>query len=287
MFELMKKSFSNALRDMIVDPEIDKRIDMIPNSLSESGYDAWGLNPEWTKWTISIARFLYDKWFRVETFGIENVPEGRVLIIGNHSGQLPLDGAMVGLAMALEANPPRAIRAMVERWFPTLPIVSTLFYRNGQVVGTRRNCIKLLENDESILVFPEGVGGSGKLYWDRYHLQRFGYGFLRLALRTHTPIIPVGIVGSEETYPAVYNIKTLAKLLGFPYFPITPFWPFLGPLGLLPLPTKIRLYFDEPIYFEGNPDDPDEKLKPQVETVRSAIRKMITFGLESRQGLFK
>ncbi|MFC1849405.1 lysophospholipid acyltransferase family protein [candidate division CSSED10-310 bacterium] len=278
MFESLKDTFVQQLRELVVDPEVDRRIDQIPNRLSESGYDAWGLNPEWTKWSISLVRWLYEKYFRVEVFGIEHVPQGRVLLVANHSGQLPLDGMMIGLAMALEADPPRAIRAMVEKWFPTLPLISTFFHRNGQVVGTPRNCIKLLENDEAVLVFPEGVGGSGKLIWKKYQLQRFGYGFMRLALRAGTPIVPIAVVGSEETYPGLYNIK--------PYFPITPTWPWLGPLGLIPLPTKIRLYFDEPIIFEGNPDDPDEMLQPKVEIVRSSIQKMIQFGLETRPSVF-
>lgn len=286
MLEALKSVIGKKLRDFVVDPDIDKRIDQIPNKLSESGYDAWGLNPEWTKWSLSLVHFLYEKYFRVETFGIEHVPQGRVLLVANHAGQLPLDGMMVGIAMALEANPPRAIRAMVEKWFPTLPLISTFFNRNGQVVGTPRNAIKLLENEEAVLVFPEGVGGSGKLIWNRYQLQRFGYGFMRLALRTKTPIVPIGIVGSEETYPGVYNVEPLAKIAGFPYFPITPTFPLLGPLGLLPLPTKIRIYFDEPILFEGDPDDPDEKLSPKVETVRYSIQKMIQFGLETRPSIF-
>jgi len=286
MLDFLKEAIGNKLRELVVDPEVDKRIDQIPNRLSATGYDAWGLNPEWAKWSISIVKHVYENYFRVETQGIEHVPPGRVLLVGNHSGQLPLDGMMIGLALALEADPPRAIRAMVEKWFPTLPLISTFFHRNGQVVGTPRNCIKLLENEEAVLVFPEGVGGSGKLIYNRYQLQKFGYGFMRLALRTNTPIVPIAVVGAEETYPGVYNVKPLAKLAGFPYFPITPTWPFLGPLGLIPLPTKIRLFFDEPIFFEGDPDEPDDVIREKVEIVRSAIHKMIQFGLETRPSIF-
>lgn len=286
MFELLKETVGQRLRELVVDPDVDKRIDMLPNKLGEFGYDAWGLNPEWAKWSLSLIKFLYEKWFRVEVFDINKVPPGRVLLVANHSGQLPFDGAMIGAAMALEADPPRAIRAMVEKWFPTLPLISTILYRNGQVVGTPQNCIKLLENEEAVLVFPEGIRGSGKLIWNKYELQQFGYGFMRLAMRTKTPIVPMAVVGAEESYPGLYNIKSIAKLTGFPYFPITPTWPLLGPLGLIPLPTRIRIYFDDPITFDGDPDDPDEKLTHNVEIVRSTIGKMIQFGLEKRENIF-
>jgi 1-acyl-sn-glycerol-3-phosphate acyltransferase len=278
----------SRLRDIVVDPEVEKKIDGIPNRLSESGYDAWGFSPEYAKWSLSVFKILYEKWFRVETFGIENIPKkGRLLLVGNHSGQLPLDGVMVGAALALEAKPPRAIRALIEKWFPTLPVISEFMARCGQVVGTPANCVKLLENDEVILVFPEGVSGSGKLVWNRYHLQKFGYGFMRLALKTGTPILPVAIIGGEETYPALYNWKLIARLAAFPYFPVTPTFPFLGPLGLIPFPAKFRIFFDEPILFEGDPDAPDAVLQEKVDIVRSAIQKMIHFGLETRTGIFR
>lgn len=287
MFDTLTTAVTETLRDLIVDPEVERKVDAIPNVLSDSGYDAWGFNPEWPKWSLSVVKHIYDKWFRVEVSGIENVPSGRVLLIGNHSGQLPLDGMLIASAMVFECDPPRATRAQVERWFPTLPVLSKFFARNGQVVGTPKNCQKLLENDECILVFPEGITGSGKLFRKRYQLQKFGYGFMRLALRTKTPIVPVAVVGAEETYPAIFNLEPLARLLGFPYFPITPTFPLMGPLGVIPFPSKIRIYFDEPIRFEGDPDEPDEEIDAKVETVRSAIKRMIQYGLETRQSVFK
>jgi 1-acyl-sn-glycerol-3-phosphate acyltransferase len=287
MLNAIKGMLVEKLREAVVNPEVERKLDRIPTRLSESGYDAWGLSPEYAKWSLSLLKFFYEKWFRVETFGIENVPQGRVLLVSNHAGQLPLDGVMIGASLMLEADPPRATRALIEKWFPTLPVVSEFMARNGQVVGTPANCIKLLENEEAILVFPEGVSGSGKLIWNRYRLQKFGYGFMRLALRTHTPVVPIAVIGGEETYPAFYNAKIVARLAEFPYFPVTPTFPFLGPLGFIPFPTKFRIYFDEPIVFEGNPDDPDDVLQEKVEIVRSAIRRMIQFGLESRTGIFR
>jgi 1-acyl-sn-glycerol-3-phosphate acyltransferase len=283
----IRETIRDRLRNFVVDPEVDRKIDEIPNRLSESGYDAWGFNPEFAKWTLSVVKLIYEKWFRVETYGIENVPKGRVLLAANHSGQLPLDGVMIAAALALHAKPPRATRALIEKWFPTLPVVSNFLARNGQVVGTPVNCAKLLENGEAILVFPEGVGGSGKPIWKRYQLQKFGPGFMRLAMRTGTPVVPVAVVGAEETYPSLLNVGFVARLAEFPYFPVTPTFPFFGPLGFIPFPTKIRIYFDEPILFEGDPDEPDEKIGEKVQIVRSAISRMIQLGLETRQGLFR
>src|SRR5439155_6825486 len=132
------------------------------------------------------------------------------------------DGAMIGVALLTEGNPPRAIRAMVEKWVPSLPYVSTFMARVGQIVGTPENCRRLLEADEAILVFPEGVRGLGKLWSQRYQLQEFGLGFMRLALETNTPVVPIGVVGAEEQSPAVLSLGPLAKVLGFPYLNVTP-----------------------------------------------------------------
>jgi 1-acyl-sn-glycerol-3-phosphate acyltransferase len=191
-----------------------------------------------------------------------------------------MDAAMIGVAMLTEASPPRAIRAMVEKWVPALPWVSTFMARVGQIVGTPENCRRLLENDEAILVFPEGVRGISKLWVNRYQLQEFGLGFMRLALETNTPIIPIAVVGAEEQAPALVNVKPLAKLLGFPAFPLTP-------TGLpLPLPTKYRLYFGDPLFFTGRADDEDAELEKKVKVVRAAIQSMLEVGLKARKHVF-
>jgi 1-acyl-sn-glycerol-3-phosphate acyltransferase len=262
----------------------DERSRLMANlpDLNSAGYDDWGFNPEVALAALALTRPLYDKYFRVEATGIDNVPTGRVLLIANHSGQIPLDGALIGTAMALHADPPRIVRGMVERWFPSLPWISTLFYRAGQTVGDPANCRRLLEQDQAVMVFPEGVRGSGKTIWKRYQLQRFGTGFVRLALETKTPIVPIAVVGAEETYPSVYNIETLAKLLGAPYAPITPFFPLLGPLGLLPVPCKVRLYFGEPLYFEGDADAADPEIQEKVNVVMKNIEVQIARGLKER-----
>jgi 1-acyl-sn-glycerol-3-phosphate acyltransferase len=189
---------------------------------------------------------------------------------------------MAGLALFMDGEPPRIARAMVERWVPTVPFVSTLFTRIGAMVGDPMNCRELLDHDQSVLVFPEGVRGSGKLFKDRYQLQRFGTGFMRLALETKSPIVPVAIIGTEETYPSVYNFEVLAKILGAPYFPITPFFPLLGPLGLIPLPSKVTVRFGEPLSFEGDPKEDEEKIREKVQRVKETLQSEINEGLRIR-----
>jgi 1-acyl-sn-glycerol-3-phosphate acyltransferase len=247
---------------------------------NEYGVDPFGFSLSYTLKAIGPFLWLYQNYFRVETFGIENVPPGRVLLVSNHSGQLPLDGAMIGVAMLTEAKPPRPIRSMVEKWVPSLPFVSTFMARMGQIVGTPENCRRLLEKDEAILVFPEGVKGLSKLFARRYQLQQFGLGFMRLALETGTPIVPVAVIGAEEQAAAVADVKPLAKLLGFPAFPLTPY-------GLpLPLPTKYRLHFGAPLTFTGSSDDDDSELEKRVKVVKAALQTMIDQGLRERQAVF-
>ena len=198
--------------------------------------------------------------------GIENVPAGRVLLVANHSGQVPIDGALIGAAMFMDAEPPRIVRAMVEKWAVSLPFVSLLFTRVGQVVGVPENAKRLLEQDEALLVFPEGARGISKTFDQRYQLTEFGLGFMRLAIETDTPIVPVAVVGGEEQYVSVANLDALAKLLRMPAFPIIP--QLLLPGGQLPLPTKYRLWFGEPMRFSGDPDDDDAVIEEKVWLVK-------------------
>jgi len=247
---------------------------------SEYGVDAFGLSLEYAVGAVAPLVWMYKHYFRVEQKGIEKVPRGRVLLVSNHGGQLPFDGAMIGIAMLTEAQPPRIIRSMVERWVPTLPWVSTFFARVGQIVGTPENCRRLLDKDEAILVFPEGVKGISKLWTERYQLREFGLGFMRLALETNAPIVPVAVVGSEEQAPAFFNVKTLAKLTGMPAFPITPtVLPF-------PLPSKYRITFGDPLFFTGGADDDDAELEKKVKVVRAAVQSMLEQGLKARKAVF-
>jgi 1-acyl-sn-glycerol-3-phosphate acyltransferase len=259
---------------------MDQRISAITRTENEYGVDPFGFNLDYALSAMAPMLWLYKHYHRVETHGIEKVPKGRVLLVSNHSGQLPMDGAMIGVAMLTEANPARAIRSMVEKWVAALPYVSTFMARVGQIVGTPENCRRLLNADEAILVFPEGVRGITKLWPQRYQLQEFGLGFMRLALETNTPIMPVAVVGAEEQAPAFLDVKPVAKLLGFPAFPITA-------TGVpIPLPTKYRLYFGDPLFFTGRADDEDAELDKKVRVVKGAIQGMLDQGRKDRKHVF-
>jgi len=266
--------------------EIRAGLARVPTHLNEYGYDEFGFNPETSERLMLLPALLYRHWFRVETTRIGNVPAGRVLLIGNHAGQIALDAAMIAVAMVLEAEPPRIVRGMGEYWLPTLPWVNLAMVRTGSVVGTRKNCVDLLEAGEAVIAFPEGIRGMNKLIWERYQLQQFGHGFMRLALETDTPIVPVAVVGSEEQAPAIANVAPLARLFGSPAFPITLTWPWLGPLGLVPLPVKYHIHFGTPMHFFGNPHDEDEAIAEKVEQVKERIAGMLAAGLATRRSLF-
>jgi 1-acyl-sn-glycerol-3-phosphate acyltransferase len=266
--------------------EIDARMERIPTRLNSYGYDSWGFHPATAKRALFAMALLYRYWFRVEVHGIERIPPGRVLLIANHAGQIALDATMIGVATFLECEPPRIVRGMGEYWLPTVPWVNELMARSGSVVGTRKNCIDLLANDEAVIAFPEGIRGMNKLIWERYQLQEFGHGFMRLALETGAPIVPIAVVGSEEQAPAIANLRPLARLLRMPAFPITLTFPALGPLGFVPLPVKYHIYFGEPMRFEGNPSDEDEVVGEQVEQVKARIAAMLAQGLAARRSLF-
>ena len=272
--------------DALLDPEVTERIERLQTRLNEYGVDPFGFDPDYLKYALPFGIAVYRKWFRVETIGIKNVPPGRVLLISNHSGQIPIDGAMIVLSMFLEAEPPRMVRSMVETWVPTLPLISYFFPRTGQIVGTRENCRRLLEREEAILAFPEGVRGISKTFAKRYQLQDFGLGFMRLSLMTGAPIVPLAVVGAEEQAPALFNLERVGKLFGSPALPITPTFPALGPLGILPLPTKYRIYFGKPMTFEGDPNDEDEALAAKVNHVRRTIQRMLRDGIKARKNVF-
>jgi 1-acyl-sn-glycerol-3-phosphate acyltransferase len=194
-------------------------------------------------------RPIYDKWFRVETRGLDNVPDvGGALIVANHSGTIPIDALMTTLALHDHHPAQRCLRLLGADLVFTMPIVAPLARKSGNTLACNADAERLLTNDEIVGVFPEGFKGIGKPFSERYKLQRFGRGgFVSAALRTGKPIIPVSIVGAEEIYPLIGNSKTIARLLGLPYVPITPLFPWLGPLGAIPLPSKWIIEFGEPI----------------------------------------
>ncbi len=262
-------------------PGTRARLEKLTPPRNEYGVDPYGFDVEYVVAAIAPLLWLYRKYFRVQLHGIEHVPsEGRVVLVSNHSGQLPFDAAMIEVACLIEKDPPRAVRALVERWVPTLPFVSTFMARCGQIVGTPENCRRLLAADEAILVFPEGVRGLNKPFSQRYRLQRFGPGFLRLALESGAPVVPIGVVGAEEQAPALLDLKPIARLLDFPAFPVTP------TLLPLPLPARYHIHFGEPMRFQGSPDEEDEVLERKVGEVEDAVRALLARGLADRKHVF-
>jgi 1-acyl-sn-glycerol-3-phosphate acyltransferase len=215
--------------------------------------DEWGYDEGFVDLVEPLFAFLYDRWWRVDAEGAVRVPShGRALLVGNHAGILPWDATMMAMALRREHPLPRHPRFLVLDWAFELPWVSTAIRRLGGVAASPYNAARLLEQDQLVAAFPEGAKGTGKPFSQRYRLQRFGRGgFVELALRTGAPIVPVAVVGSEEIYPKLGELPQLARVLGAPFFPVTPTFPWLGPLGLVPLPSKWRIEFCEPIETAG------------------------------------
>ncbi|HVU05456.1 MAG TPA: lysophospholipid acyltransferase family protein [Polyangiaceae bacterium] len=265
-------------------PDFEERSARVRSRYDDMGGDPFGLDLDFTKYPAMVGAALHRLYFRTTVHGIENVPEGRALLISNHSGQLPIDGMMIAMTMLMDAEPPRVVRSMVEKWVQTLPFVSMLFNRTGQVVGVPENCARLLEQEELILAFPEGTRGISKPFTRRYQLEEFGLGFMRLAIEARAPIVPVAVIGAEEQFINVGNMEWLAKALGVPVLPVVP--QFLVPGGMMPLPTKYHIYFGEPLHFDGDPDDDDAVMEEKVWLVRQTIQSMINRGLKERKSLF-
>jgi 1-acyl-sn-glycerol-3-phosphate acyltransferase len=217
-------------------------------SASLDGYDRFGLSREALARAFPFFYALYRLYFRVRSQGHEHIPaEGPVVLVANHGGLLPFDGAMTVIDVLLNTDPPRLPRAIVERWAGTLPFVNVFFARVGQVIGTHENFDRLLRDREPVLVFPEGVEGIRKPITQRYRLQPFHVGFVEHALRGRAPVVPVAILGSDDQAPILFDVKPLAHLLGLPAAPITPTFPWLGPAGLLPYPVRYRIVYGEPV----------------------------------------
>ncbi len=246
--------------------------------------DEFGFDPDLTDAVVHpLVRLLYRDWFRTEVSGIEHVPaEGAGLVVGNHSGTVALDALILSTALHDRHPARRYLRLLGADLVFRMPVVSEIARKTGGTVACNPDAERLLGNGELVGVFPEGFKGVGKLYADRYKLQRFGRGgFVSAALRTGTPIVPVAIVGGEEIYPMLADIKPLARLLKLPYFPVTPTFPWLGPLGMVPLPSKWLIEFCPPIptaHLRDAADDPLVvfNLADQVrETIQQTLHKLL------------
>jgi 1-acyl-sn-glycerol-3-phosphate acyltransferase len=254
--------------------------------------DEWGFDEGFAEAVFPIFEFLYESWWRVETTGVRNVPaHGRALLVSNHAGSLfPFDATMITMAIMKLHPLPRWPRFMVLDWAFVLPFLSWFMRRAGGVPASPHNAARLLEEDELVVAFPEGVKGTGKPFSERYRVQRFGRGgFVEVALRTGSPIVPVAVVGSEEIYPKLGESPALARAAGAPFVPLTPTFPWLGLLGLVPLPARWRIEFCEPIDLSAHPPGAaeDQRLVLDLsEEVRETIQEKLYENLVNRRSTF-
>jgi 1-acyl-sn-glycerol-3-phosphate acyltransferase len=254
--------------------------------------DEFGFDAELTeKVLMPLVKPMWQRWWRVEWLGLSNVrSKGAAMLVPNHAGTVPVD-ALVLKSGLLDVHPAhRHVRLLAADLAFRLPLVAPLARKMGGTLACDEDATRLLEAGELLAVFPEGYKGVGKGWRNRYRLQRFGRGgFVELALRTRTPIVPVAIVGSEEIYPMIANAKRVARLAGLPYFPVTPFFPWLGPLGMVPLPSKWIVEFGKPIPTDRYPEDAwqDAMLVFDLtDRVRDTIQQMLYQNLMRRRSLF-
>ena len=254
--------------------------------------DEFGFDPHFNNAVVRpLLRFFFRSWFRVEVSGIENLPrDGAALLVANHAGVLPFDGLMLSVAVHDEHPAQRDLRLLAADMVFDLPVVGEAARRAGHTMACTTDAHRLLAAGELTAVFPEGYKGLGKRFEDRYRLQRFGRGgFVTAAIRTKAPIIPCSIIGSEEIYPMLTDVKLLARLFGLPYFPITPLFPLAGPAGLVPLPSKWRIAFGEPIYTTdyaaSDADDPMVTFE-LTDQVRETIQQTLYRLLAGRRNIF-
>jgi 1-acyl-sn-glycerol-3-phosphate acyltransferase len=254
--------------------------------------DEFGFDPDLSDHLLAAPfRPLYNKWFRVEMRGLENVPdEGSALVVGNHSGTLPLDALMTSLGLLDHHPAHRHLRLLAADLVFATPFLAPLARKAGNTLACNEDAERLLNAGELVGVFPEGFKGIGKPFSERYKLQRFGRGgFVSAALRTGAPIVPVSIVGAEETYPMIANVKSLARAFGLPYVPVTPLFPALGPLGLIPLPSKWIIEFGEPMdtaHLGAAAADDPMLVFDLTDQVRETIQQNLYQLLMSRRSVF-
>ncbi len=255
--------------------------------------DDFGFDRRFSGLFDPVLEFLYSRYWRVESLGLSNVPvHGRALLVANHAGTLPFDAAMVAYAIRRDHASHRLVRPLLEDFAFHFPYVGPTINRLGAVRACQDNARRVLEAGQIALVFPEGIQGMGKLYSKRYRLGRFGRGgFVKLALRTRTPILPVAVVGSEEIYPMLTKVVGPARTVGLPFLPVTPLFPWLGPLGLLPLPSKWVIRFGSPIRLHEThgPEAAEDRLlvNELTDRIRSLVQQLLEQARGERAGLFR
>ena len=263
----------------LVDEEVRERVESLEIPFNACGVDPYGISRAHLVRFYTLLGLFYRRYFAVEAFGLRNVPpRGRAMLIGNHSGGVAVDGAMVIASMFFDMSPPRLAQGMVEKFMNKVPFASEWNNRTGQFTGLPETAEKLLEDDRLLLVFPEGARGTAKLYKERHSLVGFGTGFMRLALQTGTPIVPFAFLGGGEAIPTVLNWYALGKLFGAPYVPVTPY------LLAIPLPVRLAVHYGEPMVFEGTGTEDDEVIAGYVDAVKERILGLIDVGRRHRKG---
>lgn len=242
--------------------------------------DPWGFDLNLCQEAMTYLWPLYRKYFKVRVFGTENIENVPYVVTSNHSGQVPIDGILITMAMMLEVDPPRICRGMVERFLAGLPFLGELTAKTGSILGDRTNATYLLQNGESILVFPEGVKGISKSTPDFYKLQNFTKGFFRIALQAKRDILPVAVIGAEEFFPFVYHSKNLAKMLKLPALPLA--------TNYFPLPSPVDIYFGKPykIPEDLSPEAPDKEIEEHVYKIQNRIKRLMAIGMRDRREFF-
>ena len=267
--------------DRLLSDEERRRIASIAHLAGgDAAYDRFGLSADVVRNTLPILTALYRIYFRVRSCGHENIPKrGPVILAGNHAGVLPFDAAMVVTDLLLKCDPPRLARTVVDRWAGTLPWVNIFYARAGQVTGSRENFADLLASGQAVMVLPEGMNGALKPFSERYRLQDFRVGFIEQSLAAGAPIVPTAVVGSDDQMPVLFDLSKFAKRFGMPMLPITPTFPWLGPLGLLPYPVSYEIVYGEPLrfyerYSAEDARDP-ELLRFLSRQVRRAVQRLV------------
>lgn len=263
-----------------ITPEDDQKITEIFSDLKKKyqGYqDPWGFNLELCEKTLRTIMPFYRSYLKVRVFGVENVKDTPYIVASNHTGQIPLDAMLITMAFVMDVQPPRILRAMVERFMAQLPFLADFSAQTGAILGDRANCQYLLDRGESILVFPEGVRGISKNTPDFYKLRTFSQGFYRIALQKKTPILPVCVIGAEEMFPFVFHAKKLASFLKIPALPIS--------ANLFPLPSPIDIYIGKeiPVPDHLQAESEDKEVKENIFYIENTIKRMLVHGLKNRR----
>ncbi len=269
----------SVLSPIRVAPEVRARLERLELPFDAYGLDPYGIDREELGRFFTLLRWLHDRYFDLSVHGAAHIPaRGRAMLVGNHSGGWAVDALLVIASAFFDHEPPRLAQGMAEKFLQRLPFSSQVTARLGQVTGLPGNAARLLRDERLLLVFPEGARGTAKLFPQRDGLVRFGTGFVRLALKTRSPIVPFAFVGGGEAIPTVANLTRLGKLLGVPYVPVTPY------LLPVPLPVRVVLLYGAPMVLEGTGDEPDEIILEQVARVRDRVGDLIRQGRKLREG---